>query len=114
MTSLRLPDRLCDCRCPVHRGSTRPLFDLAGCACRLTCSTQPPTLVVREWRCALFLHPESDNLWFVMSAAHEKWDWGSANEIDSRSDFFEVSRPIETSLRQIRSAVADSTEIGSA
>ena len=85
----------------------RPAYDAVGCACSLTCSTQPVTVVVRQWRCALFLHPVSGRLWFVMSTDDGKWDWESANEIDDRADAYETSRTIEMSLHRIVAAVAE-------
>ncbi|MGW4946245.1 hypothetical protein ACWEOZ_32205 [Actinoplanes sp. NPDC004185] len=65
------------------------------------------TLLVRQWRCALFLHPVSGRLWFVMSTGDGEWDWESANEIDNRADVYETSRTIETSLHRIVAAVAE-------
>jgi hypothetical protein len=75
-----------------------------------TCSSQPVTLVVKEWGCALFLHPDTDCLWFVVSLPDEKWDWESANEIDDRDDFFESARTIGILLRQIDSAIKVTAE----
>src|SRR4051794_10481572 len=106
MIQFRPSDPLCDCNCPVHYRSLRPAFNNAGCTCLLTCSTQPVTLVVKEWGCGLFLHPGSGQLWFVMSVAPGKWDWESANEIDDRADVFDISRKIGTLLLEITSVIA--------
>lgn len=76
----------------------------------MTCSTQPVTLLVKEWSCALFLHPDNGRLWFVMSVDHMKWDWESANEIDDRADIFDVSRKIELLLRKAGSVISESRE----
>ncbi|MEU4423553.1 hypothetical protein AB0F81_23235 [Actinoplanes sp. NPDC024001] len=109
MTLPRLRDRLCDCRCPLHHRNSRSSYDSEGCACLMTCSSQPPTLVLQDWGCALFLHPDSGHLWFVMADADGGWEWDHANDVDARSDVFEVSRKIEDSLRRIESLVESST-----
>ena len=98
-------DPLCDCHCAVHHGTPRHSYDLESCGCLLTCATQPMTLVVKEWRCALFNHASSGRLWFVMSAGPAAWDWGTANEIDDRADVFEAGTTIETFLHEIESVI---------
>ena len=102
----RHPVKSCDCHCPVHHGHPRNSYRAEGCTCLITCSAQPLTLVVKEWGCALFLHPDSGHLWFVVSLADEKWDWESSDEIDDRADVFEVSQVIEMRLRQIDTAIS--------
>jgi hypothetical protein len=100
------PKKSCDCHCRVHHGHPRTSYSAKGCVCLITCSTQPLTLVVKEWGCALFLHPDSGQLWFVVSLAGEKWDWESADEIDDRADVFEISQVIEMLLHQMDAAIA--------
>jgi hypothetical protein len=70
------------------------------------------TLLVKEWRCALFLHPGSGRLWFVMPVAHGKWDWESAGEIEDRADVFATSPEVETLLHRVQ-ALVTSAEHGS-
>jgi hypothetical protein len=67
------------------------------------------TLLVDQWRCALFLHPDNGRLWFVMSLGHGQWDWESANEIDDRADAFVAGQTIEAQLRKITAIVAGPT-----
>jgi hypothetical protein len=106
MTMISPQDRLCDCHCPLHQGFQRPDYNASGCACLVTCPTQPMTLLVDQWRCALFLHPGDGHLWFVMSLGHGQWDWESANEIDDRTDVFVAGQTIEALLRKITAIVA--------
>ena len=106
-------DQPCDCPCLVHRRSPRTDYTIKGCTCLLTCSTQPLTLLVKEWRCALFLHPGNGQLWFVMSTAHGKWDWESANEIDDRADVFETSQEVGALLHRIQALLVSADELGS-
>ncbi|AGZ41313.1 hypothetical protein [Actinoplanes friuliensis] len=107
MNLTRRPDRLCDCHCPAHSGSLRLAYTSASCKCLVTCSTQPVTLLVKEWACALFLHPDNDHLWFVMNVAHGQWDWESAGEIDERADMFDACGEIEGLLRRLTTVLAE-------
>ena len=59
--------RHCDCDCLLHRGQIRITYDDPGCACTITCATQPLTLLTDRWDGALFLDSGGD-LWFVVGA----------------------------------------------
>jgi hypothetical protein len=107
MTLISPSRRSCDCPCAIHHGHPRPAYCSDSCGCELTCSTQPVTLLVQEWHCALFLHPDTGHLWFVMVGEDGSWDWESANEIDGRADIFDISKNIERSLRRIESVIAN-------
>ena len=63
------------------------------------------TLLVKNWRCALFLHPDNGRVWFVMSIAHGKWDWESSNEIEIRSDVYDASNEIGILLHRIEAVL---------
>ncbi|MFI5489240.1 hypothetical protein [Micromonospora echinaurantiaca] len=91
--------RLCDCRCLVHHNLPRTAYNEPGCACTITCATQPLTLLADPWGCVLFLDQGGD-LWHVLALANGTFDWDSAGEIDSRSDFYNASVTIEHLLRQ--------------
>jgi hypothetical protein len=91
--------QVCDCRCPLHYGLPRTTYDERGCACTITCATQPITLLADHWGCALFLDQGAD-LWHVPAMANGNWDWENAGEIDSRAGFYQASRIIEHLLRQ--------------
>lgn len=82
--------RLCDCSCIVHYLTTRVTYDEPGCACTITCATQPLTLLADLWDCALFLDSRGD-LWHVPVLAPGVWDWNSAAEIDTRSELYNAS-----------------------
>jgi hypothetical protein len=73
-------------------------YNEPGCACAITCATQPLTLLSDQWNCALFLDPGGD-LWHVPAIDGGNWDWENAAEIDTRSEFYETSVSIELLLR---------------
>lgn len=100
--------RVCDCRCPIHHGYRRTTYNTTGCACAITCPTQPMTVLalVDPWNCALFTHPGTGCLRFVMPLGKDQWDWESANEIDSRSEYFAAGQAIEPLIHAIAAAVA--------
>jgi len=100
MTMPAPTQRLCTCRCPTHHGYRRT-FDSSGCACAITCPTQPMTLLAPQWSGALFTHPDTGALWYVMALGNGQWDWESAGEIDTRSDYFHAGRAIEDRLHTI-------------
>lgn len=99
--------RLCDCRCPLHHGTTRTSYTQPGCACAITCSTQPMTLLAEQWGCALFLDFAGD-LWTVTQLHGGQWDWENAGEIDSRSDAYRPSIVVQRHLRTIAEALRQS------
>jgi len=72
--------RLCDCRCPTHHGYQRTTYSDEGCACAITCATQPMTLLAEQWNCAMFLDPGGD-LWFVCKLPGGQWDWASCGQV---------------------------------
>lgn len=90
--------RVCDCRCPLHYRLPRSTYDELGCACTITCATQPITLLADHWHCALFLNP-AGQLWHVPAMPNGTWDWGNAGEIDSRHDTYDDAVIIEHLLR---------------
>ena len=90
--------RKCDCRCSLHYRSVRVTYNDPGCACTITCATQPITLLADRWDCALFLDQGGD-LWYVPTLSNGAWAWENAGEIDSRSEFYGASVTIEHLLR---------------
>jgi hypothetical protein len=62
----------------VHYRSTRITYDNPGCACTITCATQPITLLAERWSCALFLDSSGD-LWYVPALPGGAWAWESAD-----------------------------------
>lgn len=90
--------RPCDCRCLLHYRQTRVTYDELGCACTITCATQPITLLADRWSCALFLDQGGD-LWHVPALTDGAWDWENAEQIDTRHDFYHASVAIEHLLR---------------
>ena len=98
LTYLLAWQRPCDCRCPVHYRQTRVTYDESGCACTITCATQPITLLADRWGCALFLNERGD-LWHVPALTAGTWDWENAAEIDNRHDFYHASVVLEHLLR---------------
>ena len=99
MLSYPMPwQRECDCRCPVHLRRTRRSYDKSGCACTITCATQPITLLANRWNCALFLNQDGA-LWQVPALTDGTWDWENAGEIDTRHDFYNATVAIAHLLR---------------
>jgi len=66
------------------------------------------TLVAPQWSCALFIHPRSGSIWYVMSLGKGQWDWEQAGEIDSRSDVFDAGQRVLSHLHYIGSVLANS------
>lgn len=75
----RLPpspfERTCDCRCPTHHGRHRFTYNDSGCHCRITCATQPTTLLAPH--AAWFLNYHGD-LWTVPMLAPDRLGWRHA------------------------------------
>ncbi|MBB5871948.1 hypothetical protein F4553_005327 [Allocatelliglobosispora scoriae] len=90
---------LCNCRCPLHHGFERTDYFQPGCACAITCDTQPMTLLAEQWGCALFLDRNGD-LWHVNAMANGQWDWEHGGEIDTRADTYDDNVDIERLLRE--------------
>jgi hypothetical protein len=88
----------CDCRCPIHYRLLRSTYDDRGCACTITCATQPVALLADHWNCALFLDQEGD-LWYVPAMPNGNWDWENTGKVDSRHDFYNATVIIEHLLR---------------
>lgn len=97
--------RRCDCRCPVHHGYQRTTCTDGGCACTITCATQPMTLLAEQWNCALFLD-EGGDLCFVNRLPGGQWDWSTAGNIHEHDDFYDASLIIQRQLRQIATVLA--------
>ncbi|NJP30770.1 hypothetical protein [Micromonospora thermarum] len=91
--------RACDCHCIVHHRLPRTTYNEPGCACSITCATQPITLLAHQWGSALFLDQGGD-LWHVPAMANGIWDWDRAAEIDARADVHDTGLVIEHLLRQ--------------
>ncbi|MFC3499917.1 hypothetical protein ACFOOK_02865 [Micromonospora krabiensis] len=91
--------RLCDCRCPQHHGYPRTTYHDDRCACAITCATQPTTLIIEQWDCALFLDHRAD-LWFVNRLPGGQWDWPNADHIHAHHDLYAASLLIERQLHQ--------------
>jgi hypothetical protein len=96
----------------VHYRATRTTYDDLGCACTITCATQPLTLLADRWDCALFLDSGGD-LWYVPALPNGTWAWENAAEIDSRSEYYHASVIIEHCCTPARtSSPPTSTEPG--
>jgi hypothetical protein len=106
--SIYLPpwQRTCDCCCPCTTASFGVTYDDPGCACAVTCATQPLTLLADRWDYALFLDPAGD-LWHVPAQPDGAWAWENTGEIDSRSEFYDASVTIEHLLRTAAHVLAN-------
>ncbi|WP_117214748.1 hypothetical protein [Allorhizocola rhizosphaerae] len=102
--------RRCDCRCPVHHGYERTTYADDGCACTITCTTQPMTLLAEQWNCALFLDIGGD-LWFVNRLPGGQWDWATCDHIHEHHDFYDASIIITRQLRQTAAVLANPTQL---
>ena len=102
--------RRCDCRCPVHHGYQRTTYTDEGCACTITCATQPMTLLAEQWDCALFLDNGGD-LWFVNRLPGGQWDWSTADHIHEHHDFYDASLIIGHQLRQTATVLASPSRL---
>ncbi|MET8311579.1 hypothetical protein [Micromonospora sp. NPDC005173] len=91
--------RVCDCRCIIHHRLPRTTYNEPGCACTITCTTQPLTLLAHQRGRALFLDQGGD-LWHVPAMANGTWDWDNATEIDTRADVYDAGLVIGHLLRQ--------------
>ncbi|MBQ1011078.1 hypothetical protein KBX53_08970 [Micromonospora sp. M51] len=101
--------RVCDCRCILHHRLPRTTYNEAGCACTITCATQPLTLVAHQRGCAFFLDQDGD-LWHIPAMANGTWDWDNATKIDTRADVHDASLVIEHLLRQAGNVLGTSTD----
>jgi len=102
--------RRCDCRCPVHHGYQRTTYTDDGCACTITCATQPTTLLAEQWNCALFLD-NGGELRFVNRLPGGQWDWANCDHTDEHHDFYGASRIIELHLRHIETILLNPGEL---
>ncbi|MEU7779180.1 hypothetical protein [Micromonospora parva] len=101
--------RVCDCRCILHHRLPRTTYNEPGCACTITCPTQPLALVARQRGCAFFLD-RNGGLWHVAAMANGTWDWDNATKIDTRADVHDASLVIEHLLRQAANVLGTSTD----
>ena len=76
-------ERTCDCRCPAHDGRHRLAYHDSGCHCRITCASQPTTLLAPH--AAWFLNYHGD-LWSVPKLASDRFDWRHATPVTSDSN----------------------------
>lgn len=53
---------------PLHYRQARLAYNETGCACTITCTTQPIPLLADRWDSALFLD-QNDDLWYVPAPA---------------------------------------------
>ncbi|WP_117214747.1 hypothetical protein [Allorhizocola rhizosphaerae] len=101
----RLPpspfERTCDCRCPTHHGRHRFTYNDSGCQCRITCATQPTTLLAP--RGALFLNYHGD-LWTVPILAPDRFDWRHAAPVTTDRDPADsaIARLLRTATAELR------------
>lgn len=110
----------CDCTCPVHHGQPRRRLRDDGCQCAIGCSSQPITLLVREWASALFLTGDGD-LWLVnpedaspqgadvlspSEPYRAGWDWGNAGPIPEHHESYQTGKVIAALLRQLAATIA--------
>ena len=72
LPTCRRVQRECECRCPLHYRQTRVTYNDPGCACTITCATQPITLIADRWDCALLLDQGGD-LWYVPAMPNNIW-----------------------------------------
>jgi hypothetical protein len=100
------PHRQCNCRCPLHYRQARLAYNETGCACTITCTTQPITLLADRWDCALFLDQNGD-LWYVPALPNGTWAWENAGEIDSRHELYDASVTIAHLLRASANILAN-------
>ncbi|MDG4838345.1 hypothetical protein O7631_17640 [Micromonospora sp. WMMD967] len=100
---------VCDCRCIVHYRLPRTAYNESGCACTITCATQPLTLLVHQRGRAFFLDQGGD-LWQVPAMAVGTWDWDNTTKIDTRADVYDAGLVIEQLLRQAANVLHTSTD----
>jgi len=91
--------RVCDCRCILHYRLPRTSYNESGCACTITCATQPITLLTNQWGRALFLDQGGD-LWQALAMANGTWDWDRATKIVTQADVYSIGLVINHLLRQ--------------
>lgn len=92
--------RLCDCRCALHYGYRRTIYNNPECGCVITCATQPMTLLAEQWRRALFLD-QHGSLRQVPAMANGQWDWANAAPFDITHEDLDTIRFVEQILRLI-------------
>lgn len=95
-------ERACDCRCPAHHGRHRFAYNDPGCHCRITCTSQPATLL--KPHAALFLNYHGD-LWTVPTLAPDRFDWRHAAPVVTDTNpaanaIAQLLRTAEAELRQ--------------
>ncbi|WP_144118360.1 hypothetical protein [Catellatospora sichuanensis] len=106
MNHIPLPKLLCDCRCPQHHQLPRTTVNEPGCACTITCATQPMTLLVPQWRSALFLTPHG--MRFVNALDAGQWDWAESGQLDPGYADFPMGQLLEHLLRASAIAIDNS------
>ncbi|MBV1854590.1 hypothetical protein [Catellatospora tritici] len=97
--------RLCDCRCPLHHRLVRTVFNERGCACTITGATQPMTLLIEQWRCALFLTTEG--MHFVNAIEGGQWDWAESGRLDPSYDGFPMGQLLEHLMHASQIAISN-------
>ena len=76
-------ERTCHCRCPTHTGRHCFTYNDHGCHCRITCASQPPTLLIAH--AAVFLNYHGD-LWTVPALAPDRIDWRHAAPVNANTN----------------------------
>ncbi|MET8311578.1 hypothetical protein [Micromonospora sp. NPDC005173] len=92
-------ERACDCRCPIHHGQPRSIYNNPECHCLATCASQPMTLLAPQINGAVFLDA-AKALWYVPSLEPGHWDWRNATPVDMGHPLFPASTLIADLLRE--------------
>lgn len=92
--------RLCDCHCPTHHGLSRVAYRESDCTCTITCATQHLSVIVEQWRCALFID-HHDTLIRVPATEDGNWDWANATALEDLGEQYERGELVEASLRAL-------------
>ncbi|SIM49336.1 hypothetical protein [Micromonospora cremea] len=91
-------ERACDCRCPIHHGQPRSIYNNPDCHCLATCPSQPMTLLAPQINGAVFLDA-ANALWYLPSSEPGHWDWRYATPVDMGHPLFPASTLIADFLR---------------
>ncbi len=92
-------EQTCLCRCPAHHGRHRLTYNDPGCHCRITCASQPTTLLTPH--AALFLNYHGD-LWSVPRLANDRFDWRRAAPAESNSEEGAITQLLHRTADQLR------------
>lgn len=79
----RLGPAHCDCGCVIHARAPRTRYTDADCCCRLTCGSQPASLLIPDWglpRYAMFVDAAGALITVAIDTDGQP-DWSTAGEI---------------------------------